>query len=193
MAIQDITPQSVTISEDDMEMLGLEVSTEEYDNDYIPRRSTEGLRKLVLNDLKVKQEVTGEPELVLFINEEKEINGQHYEAKKWDTINMRLFSDEDYLQIYINIPKVDDNGFICNIHQNNSFLKNCFNLIFGYMRLVNEDAVIDPESETGYINYFNKINIKFLIEKLNELTDIKIKVTAGEKGYQGFLITEIWD
>jgi hypothetical protein len=193
MAIQDITPKSVTISEEDMKMLGIEVDTEDFDTDYIPRRSTEGLTKLVLNDLKVGQKVTGEPELVLFINDEKEINGQKYEAKTWDTINMRLFSDEDYLQIYINIPKVDENGFIHNIHENNNFLENCFNLIFGYMRLVNEDAVIDPESETGYNNHFKKINIKFLIEKLNELTDIEIKVTKGQKGYQGFLITEIWD
>ena len=61
------------------------------------------------------------------------------------------------------------------------------------MRHINEDALIDSDSETGYINYFKKINIEKVVEKINEFTDMKIKVTEGQKGYNGFIITEIWD
>ncbi len=197
MVIKDVTP-TPTISEEEMEMLGLEVDTEEYDENYVARRTTKDphgnpLPKVVLNDLKPKTKVTGEPDFAIWINDEKEINGQKYDAKTWDTVNMRLFSDEDYLEIYINIPKVDENGVIHNIHKKNKFYENAFNLIFGYMRLANEDAVIDPDSDDGFIDHIKKINIKYLVEKLNELTDMEIKVTDGQNGYHGFIITEIWD
>lgn len=197
MVIKDVTP-TPKISEEELEMLGLEVDTEEYDEDFVPRRSTKDaqgnpLPKVSLNDLKVKSKVTGEPDVAVWINDEKEINGQKYEAKKWDTVNLRLFSDEDYLEVYINIPKVDDDGFISNIHKKNKFYENAFNLIFGYMRLVNEELVVDPDSDDGFIDHIKKVNINFLVEKLNELTDMEIKVTEGNNGYHGFLITEIWD
>lgn len=190
MAIKDVTPKEI---DEEFEQFGFEADTEEYDDDYVPRNSTEGLSKVVLNDLPVGKEIVGEPDIAIYINDEKEINGKKFEAKKWDTVNARLFSDEDYLEIYINVPKIDEDGFIHNINKNNKFFENCFNLIFGYMRLVNEDAVLDPESPSGYINHIKKINIRYLVEKLNELTDIKLKVTEGNKGYQGFIITEIWD
>jgi len=198
MAIQDVTPSK--LSEEEMEMLGIEVSTEDYDEDYVPRRSTKdphgnALTKVKLDDLKVGKEVIGEPDVAIYINDEKEINGVKYDEKKWDTANMRLFSEDgtDYLEIYINIPKVDEDGFIHNIHQKNKFYNNCFNLIFGFMKHMNEDMLIDSESETGFVNYFKKINIEYLVEKLNEFTDIKIKVTEGQNNYNGFIITEIWD
>lgn len=199
MGIQDITPDEIK-EENDMDLFGMEVGTEDYDEDYVPRRSTkdvhgEPLVKVQLNDLSVGKEVTGEPDFAIYINDEKEINGKKYEEKKWDTVNGRLFGEDgtDYLEIYINIPKVDEDGFITNIHQQNKFYENAFNLIFGYMRHLNEDALIDPESSTGFINFFKKINIEHLVEKLNECTDIKIKVTEGQNGYHGFVITEIWD
>lgn len=194
MAIQEVTPNP-KLNEEEMEMLGLEVATEDYDEDYVARRSTKDLKKIVLNDLSVGKKVTGQPDCAIYINNEREVNGQKYEAKKWDTANVRLFGDdgEDYLEIYINIPKVDENGFIHNIHKNNKFYENCFNLIFGYLRIANKDALIDSNSDDGYINFFKKININFIIEKLNECTDMEIKVTEGQNGYQGFLITELWD
>lgn len=199
MAIQDVTPEIIE-EENDVMDFGMEVSTEDYDEDYVPRRSTkdahgEPLTKVKLDDLKVNSKVTGEPDFAIYINDEKEVNGKKFEAKKWDTVNGRLFGDdgEDYLEIYINCPKIDENGFIHNIHQKNNFYNNCFNLIFGFMRHINEDALIDPDSETGYINYFKKINIEKVVEKLNEFTDIEIKVTEGQNGYNGFIITEIWD
>lgn len=198
MAIQDVTPNK--ISEEEMEMLGMEVSTEEYDEDYVPRRSIKDphgnpLKKVKLDDLKVGNEVTGEPDFAIYINDEKEINGVKYEEKNWDTVNMRLFGEDgtDYLEVYINIPKIDEDGFIRNIHEKNKFYNNCFNLIFGFMRHMNEDSLVDADSETGFINFFKKINIKYLVEKLNEVTDIQIKVTEGQNNYNGFIITEIWD
>lgn len=199
MGIQDITPEEIN-EENTMDLFGMEVGTEEYDDDYVPRRSTkdphgEPLQKIQLNDLKVGKEVQGEPDFAIYINNEKEINGKKYEEKNWDTLNMRLFGEdgEDYLEVYINIPKVDEDGFITNIHQQNKFYQNAFNVIFGYMRHINENALLDPDSTTGYINFFKKMNIEHLVEKLNECTDIKIKVTEGQNGYNGFIITEIWD
>lgn len=190
--VKDEKIEKKSVRDNMMDSLGLETETDNDYEPYTPTRSTDGLSEVKFQDLPVNAKIEGEPEFVIYRNNGgKDCNGNPIEAKKWDTLRFRLFDEDEYVSKYINLPKIDDDGFIKNIHERNGFYKDCFNLIFGYFRIVDEAYIIDQDSETGYINKITKINIENLVDLLNDSFRIEIKVVEGEKGYNSILLTDI--
>lgn len=166
-------------SQSELELLGFEVDT----SDYVVE-DLSNLEKITLNELDSGTEYDGKPSLFLFENDDK----------NWDNIRVRIIDEDDYLQAYCNIPKPDENGFITNIHQKNSFYRGAFDLIYSYLRAIDETLIVDPNSPTGYINHIKKININQVIEQLNKKSKVEVRVTEGSgDGYNSMVILEMED
>lgn len=158
----------------------------------------EGLDKIPIGDLPIGATVDGMPEFVLYDNSnQKNKDGS---PRKWDNIVLRLVdveeSDEygqsgEYLEAYITCPRPDEKGNIQNIF-GNSFYHGCFNLIYSYLRTLDETNVVDGEGNIK--NNIKRINIVKLLEKLNTYSYMEVKIMAGADGdteFPTYMITEM--
>lgn len=158
-----------------------------------------GLDKINIDELNIGDTVSGMPEFRLLDNSDR--TNADGSKRKWDSIAMHLvdagetdeFGEQDgeYVVAYLPCPRPDQQGNITNVF-GNGFYHGTFNLIYSYLRTLNEGNVLD--SQGNIINTIKKINIVKLIEKLNDLSSMEIKVMKGANGdetYLTFMITEM--
>lgn len=178
-----------------LDELGLEM---EYSEGTQWAIDTSNLDKIKLDDLDIGTTVDGIPEFRLFDNSDK--TNADGSPRKWDSIALHLAdiqTDEygetvgEYVEAYVPCPRPDQQGNISNIF-GNGFYHGCFNLIYSYLRTLDENNVLD--SNGNIKNTIKRINIVKLLEKLNDLEHMEIKVMKGANGdeqYLTYMITEM--
>ena len=178
-----------------LDELGLEM---EYSEGTQWSIDTNNLDKIKLDDLDIGTTVDGIPEFVLFDNTDR--TNADGSPRKWDSIALHLAdiqTDEygetvgEYVEAYVPCPRPDQQGNISNIF-GNGFYHGCFNLIYSYLRTLDENNVLD--SNGNIKNTIKRINIVKLLEKLNDLEHMEIKVMKGANGdetYLTYMITEM--
>ena len=192
--VEDIKPATQT----ELEMLGLETEFSE-GGDSSFAIDVSNLDKIGIDDLNIGDTVDGMPDFVLFDNSNKtNANGS---PRKWDSICLHLVdideTDEygeqsgEYVVAYSPCPRPDKDGFIRNVFAN-GFYHGTFSLIYSYLRTLDETNILDQDG--NIINKINKINIVKLLEKLNDVSHMEIKVQTGADGdenYLTYMITEM--
>lgn len=180
-----------------LDALGIETEYSEGTSSFLI--DTDGLDKISINDLDVGVEVDGMPEFVIFDNSDRTNNDGS--KRKWDSLCCHLVDIEEtdeygeqtgeYVEAYLPIPRPDENGMITNIF-GNGFYHGAFNLIYSYLRTLDESNVLD--SNGNIINTIKKVNIVKLVETLNKYDKMEIKVMKGANGdtnYLTFMITNM--
>lgn len=185
--IEEVKPATA----DELEDLGLEF---EYStsNGSTWKLDYDNLEKIPINDLPVGSVVTGMPEFVRFDNTGR--TNTDGSPRKWDSICVRLSDIEEvdeygeqqgeFLECYLPCPRPDAAGNISNVF-GNGFYHGTFNLIYSYLRTLNENNVLD--SKGNIKNTIKRINLIKLLEKLNNYSYMEFKVMKGANGYENYL------
>ena len=151
--------------------------------------SVSDLQSITLNEISPGLTYDGVPEIVKFHNEGKINQKTGKKSKGYDSIRVRLVDKSDYLDAYANVPVMDENGFVEKIHRDNEFYRSGFDLIFSFMKYVDETSVLD---ENGEINYINKVNLMNILEFIDKMNRVEVKVTKGaDNGYNSFIIVDM--
>lgn len=138
--------------------------------------------KITMNDLEIGTIIDGYPEITHFKNDDK----------KYDSLRVRVLDDGEYVDLYINIPKPDENGFITNINNSFDFYRTCFDFVYSILYIRDEKNVID--SRTGEpVNRFNKVNIINFAKYVDMMHRIGVKITEGNttSNYNSWIITNM--
>ena len=193
---EEVVIEQVT-NNNGLDALGIETEYSEGTSSFII--DTDGLDKISINDLDVGVEVDGMPEFVIFDNSDRTNNDGS--PRKWDSLCCHFVDIEEtdefgeqtgeYVEAYLPIPRPDENGVITNIF-GNGFYHGAFNLIYSYLRTLDESNVLDAQG--NIINTIKKVNIVKLVETLNKMDTMEIKVMKGANGdtnYLTFMITNM--
>ena len=185
------------VTNNGLDALGIETEYSEGTSSFLI--DTDGLDKISINDLDVGVEVDGMPEFVIFDNSDRTNNDGS--PRKWDSLCCHFVDIEEtdefgeqtgeYVEAYLPIPRPDENGVITNIF-GNGFYHGAFNLIYSYLRTLDESNVLDAQG--NIINTIKKVNIVKLVETLNKMDTMEIKVMKGANGdtnYLTFMITNM--
>ena len=139
--------------------------------------------KYGMYDFDIGDEIQGVPEITHFVNKDK----------KYDSLRVRVadITSEEYADLYINIPKPDENGFIKNINKGFDFYRTCFDFLFSILRYRDETNVIDSNGEEK--NHFGKVNILLFAKYVDQMSRITVKITKGNKAsdYNSWIITKM--
>ena len=137
--------------------------------------------KYTMPDFDIGDEVQGIPEITYFTNNDR----------KYDSLRVRILDDGEYADLYINIPKPDEQGYITNIRKSFDFYRVCFDFIFSVLRYRNEANVINQEGEE--VNNFKKVNILTFAKYVDQMNRINVKITKGnrESDYNSWIITQM--
>lgn len=132
-------------------------------------------------DFNPGDEIEGIPEITYFENNDR----------KYDSLRVRVLDDEEFVDLYINIPKPDENGFITNIRKGFDFYRTCFDFIFSVLRYRSESNVVDKNGEE--INNFKKVNIITFAKYVDQMHRINIRITNGNTSsdYNSWIITQM--
>lgn len=129
-----------------------------------------------IRDFDIGNIITGYPELTIFNNNEKDENGEF--KKKSQSVRLRIIDgDEEYINLYANIPRRDEKGFITGLNKYFDFYRTGFDLVFSFMRFLDETNVIDSNGEE--INKINMVNIERICEAIDKMEYIKVKIVAS--------------
>ena len=180
-----------------LDILGVETEYSEKTSSFLI--DTDGLDKISINDLDVGDTADGMPEFVIFDNSDRTNNDGS--KRKWDSLCCHFVdigeTDEygeqtgEYVEAYLPIPRPDSEGNITNIF-GNGFYHGAFNLIYSYLRTLDESNVLDNNG--NIINTIKKVNIVKLVETLNKYDKMEIKVMKGAEGdrkYLTFMISKM--
>jgi hypothetical protein len=131
-----------------------------------------------MNDLDIGDEFEGRPELTHFINEDR----------KSDSIRVRVMDDGEIVDLYINIPKPDEKGFVNNIRKGFDFYRKAYDFIFSVLRYKDETNVLDENGEE--VNTFRRVNIINFAKFVDQCNRIGVKITEGnaDSEYNSFII-----
>jgi len=170
-----------------LDMLGVEVSS--VDESYT---DVSDMDQIKAYELEPGTTFTGKPEVSLFTNDELDDDGNF--VKKYDAVRIRLIDNPEYLDAYFNVPKMDENGFITNIRKGFDFYRSAFDVIYSFLRYIDETNIIDPDTGDE-IKKIKKINIENFIDLLNDKDSITLKITEGNKesDYNSFMIIKMVD
>ena len=167
---------------EDLMNFGMETETvEEYEGP--------SLEKFTLNDADVGTTFGGVPSDIDIEKEVETANGF-----KYTKVFMRLTNEEagQYLNIYMNFPLMNDEGFVEKLKHNFEFVRQGYDCVFSFMKLIDPTNIID--SKTGQeINSFRKINLQQVMEFLSnkQWIDIDIIPVSEESDYNSFRIIKI--
>ena len=170
-----------------LDMLGLEVSS--VDESYT---DVSDMDQIKAYELEPGVTFSGKPEVSLFTNDELDDDGEF--VKKYDAVRIRLIDNPEYLDAYFNVPKMDENGFITNVRKSFDFYRSAFDVIYSFLRYIDESNIIDPDTGDE-IKKIKKINIENFIDLLNDKDSITLKITEGNKesDYNSFMIVKMID
>ena len=139
--------------------------------------------KYGMRDFDIGEEIEGAPEFTYFQNKDK----------KYDNIRARLldFTGMEYCDLYINIPKPDEDGFITNINKGFDFYRTCFDFLFSVLRYRDEHNVVNSDGEEK--NHFGKVNILLFAKYVDQMKHIKVRITEGneDSDYNSWIITKM--
>lgn len=181
MALNDNTKNST------LDLLGVEATSK--DDSYTDVSQMTQIKAI---DCEPGATFSGRPELSIFVNDELDEKGEF--VKNYDAVRIRLIDNPEYLDAYMNIPKADKDGFITNIRKGYNFFRPTFDVIFSFLRYIDETNVIDPKTGEE-IKKINKINIENFVDILNEKELIELEITEGdsESEYNSFMIRKMVD
>lgn len=129
-------------------------------------------------------EIDGYPEVTIFDNNDKNGDGEY--KKKYQSVRIRLIDDDEYVDLYSNIPRRTSDGFISNLNEGFDFFRTGFDLVFSFMRFLDETSVLD---ENGRINRIKKVNIENICKSIDGYDRVSVRVTNGaDNGYNSFVI-----
>ena len=134
--------------------------------------------KYGMYDFDVGDEIEGIPEFTYFPNKDR----------KYDSIRGRVLDDGEYVDLYINIPKPDKDGYITNIRKSFDFYRTAFDFIYSILRYRDETNVVDQNGEE--VNNFNKVNIMNFAKYVDQMSRIGVRITEGNKNseYNSWII-----
>ena len=152
------------------------------------QKNTNGLTGYSILDMDIGNYVTGEPEVTIFTNNQKDENGDF--VKNYQSVRIRLFDFDEYVDLYANIPRMDENGFIHNINKYQNFYRTGFDLCFSFMRFMDETNIINSEGEE--INRIKAINIENVCKAIDQMEYCKIKIIKGaDEQYNSWIILDM--
>lgn len=131
-----------------------------------------------MQDLDIGNEMEGRVEITHFVNE----------GRKSDSLRVRVMDDGEIVNLYVNIPKPDENGFINNIRKSFDYYRTCYDFIFSVLRYKGEENVIDNNGEE--INHFKRVNIINFAKFVDQFNRIGVRITKGneDSDYNSFII-----
>lgn len=137
--------------------------------------------KYGMYDFEVGDEVEGIPEVTWFQNNDR----------KYDSLRVRILDDEEYADLYINIPKPDEKGYITDIRKGFDFYRTCFDFIYSILRWRDEHNVVNSDGEE--VNVFRKVNIINFAKYLDTMNRISIRITKGnpDSDYNSWIIYQM--
>ena len=129
-------------------------------------------------DFEAGDEIEGIPEITYFENKDR----------KYDSLRVRILDDMEFVDLYINIPKPDENGFITNIRKGFDFYRTCFDFIYSILRYRDEHNVVDDKGEE--VNNFKKVNILTFAKYVDQMNRIGVRITNGNQSsdYNSWII-----
>ena len=145
--------------------------------------------KYDIRDFDIGNVVTGYPEVTIFNNNEKDENGEF--KKKSQSVRVRIVDgDEEYVDLYANIPRRDDKGFVTGLNKYFNFYRTGFDLVYSFMRFLDETNVVDANGEE--INRINKVNIENICKAIDKMEYIKVKIVeSGDEDYPSWIILDL--
>lgn len=136
--------------------------------------------KYGMYDFEVGDEINGTPEITHFENKDK----------KYDSLRVRILDEtgNEYVDLYINIPKPDTKGYVTNIRKGFDFYRTCFDFIFSILRWRDERNVVDANGEEK--NHFKRVNIITFAKYVDQMNRISVRITEGsnESEYNSWII-----
>ena len=137
--------------------------------------------KYTIHDFDIGDEVEGIPEITYFENKDR----------KSDSLRVRVLDDGEYADLYINIPKPDEKGYITDIRKGFDFYRTCFDFIFSVLRWRDESNVVNKDGEE--VNVFRKVNIINFAKYLDQMNRISVRITKGNEGsdYNSWIIYQM--
>jgi len=101
-------------------------------------------------------------------------------------------TNDQYLNIRMNFPKLDKDGWIRNLNKDFEFFREGFNFIISLQRLSNPDSVINPKTGEE-ITFIRKFNMKKALEYIGNKEWIDIEITEGieDSDYNSFKIIRV--
>ena len=125
------------------------------------------LDKLSTYDFDVGDDITGYPEISHFKNDDR----------KSDSLRVRLINGDEFIDLYVNMPKPDELGYITNIKKGFDYYRTCFDFIYSILRWKDESNVIDKSGEE--INVFKKVNIINFAKFVDQKENIGVRLIEG--------------
>lgn len=145
--------------------------------------------KYTIQDFEIGNIINGYPELTIFPNNEKDDEGNFKD--NYQSIRLRIIDgDEEYVDLYANIPRRDADGFIENLNKSWNFMRTGFDLCFSFMRWVDETNVVTPNGEE--INKITKINIDRICKKIDSMDWVKVKIIkSNDEKYPSWILLDM--
>lgn len=142
-----------------------------------------------INDFDIGNVVNGYPEISIFRNMDKNDKGEF--EKNYQSIKLRIIDGEnEYVDLYANIPRMDEDGFIENLNKGYKFMRGWFDLCFSFMRWIDETNVVTPSGEE--INNIRKINVENICKKIDSFDWVKVKIIKGASDeYPSWIILDM--
>lgn len=139
--------------------------------------------KFTMNNLEIGEEIEGIPEITHFKNKDK----------KSDTLRLRVLDDGEYADLYINIPKPDNEGYINDIRKSFDFYRTCFDFLYSILKYRDERNVVNSEGEE--INKIKRVNIINFAKVVDQMSRVGVKITEGnpESEYNSFMIYKMME
>ena len=133
---------------------------------------------MTIYDYDIGDGLEGYPEISHFKNDDR----------KSDSLRVRIINEDEYIDLYINIPKPDENGFVKNIRKGFNFYRTAFDFIYSVLRWRDEKNVVDAAGEE--INIFKKVNILKFAQFVDQMNNIGVRITEGnsESEYNSWII-----
>ena len=135
-------------------------------------------QKYSIKDLNVGDEMEGRCEITHFVNEDR----------KSDSLRVRIMDDGEILDLYVNIPKPDELGYITNIRRGFDFYRTCYDFIFSVLKWRDERNVVD--SKGNEVTRFKKVNIINFAKFVDQMSRVGVRITEGnsDSDYDSFII-----
>lgn len=134
--------------------------------------------KMSIYDFDIGDDITGIPEISHFKNDDR----------KSDSLRVRIINGDEYVDLYINIPKPDKDGFVKNIRKGFDFYRTAYDFIYSVLRYQDEANVVDENGEEK--NNFKKVNILLFAKYVDQMTNIGVRLTEGnpDSEYNSWII-----
>lgn len=148
-----------------------------------PQINTSEYEKLSIYDFDTGDDIPGTPEITHFKNDDR----------KYDSLRVRIIDkdDDEFVDLYINIPKPDEKGFVKNIRKSFDFYRTAYDFIYSVLRYKDEANVVDENGDEK--NNFKKVNILLFAKYVDQMTNINVRLTEGNESseYNSWIITKM--